>query len=86
MKIIEPDKKMNWKSGKVNEASQLKYEEYIENLKKKYLKDVYSSSTNPISHNDTKNHNETPDVQPEEPLCSDENQQDVDENNEGTVR
>ena len=37
MKVIEPDKKTNWKSGKVNIDYQLKYEEYIETLRKKYV-------------------------------------------------
>ena len=37
MKVIEPDKKTNWKSGKVNNDYQLKYEEYIETLRRKYI-------------------------------------------------
>ena len=37
MKVIEADKKTNWKSGKVNNEYQLKYEEYIETLRKRYL-------------------------------------------------
>ena len=37
MKVIQPDKKTNWKSGKVNNDYQLKYEEYIEKLRRKYI-------------------------------------------------
>lgn len=37
MKVIEPDRKTNWKSGRVNNDSQLKYEQYIETLRRKYL-------------------------------------------------
>ena len=36
MKVIEPDKKINWKSGKIHEISQKHYEEYIETLMEKY--------------------------------------------------
>ena len=43
MRIIEPDKKMNWKSGKVNELSQSNYEKYIQNLIEKYGKENTSS-------------------------------------------
>ena len=67
MKIIEPDKKINWKSGKVNEESQSRYEHYIQNLREKYVKDNDSTTnrssqsdncadhaTNPSSQSDTK--------------------------------
>ena len=52
MKIIEPDKKINWKSGKVNEESQSRYEQYIQNLRDKYVKDN-DSATDQSSQSDT---------------------------------
>ena len=52
MKIIEPDKKINWKSGKVNEEYQSRYEQYIQNLRDKYVKDT-DSATVRSSQSDT---------------------------------
>ena len=52
MKIIEPDKKIYWKSGKVNEESQSRYEQYIQNLRDKYVKDT-NSATDQSSESDT---------------------------------
>ena len=49
MKTIDPDKKTNWKSGKVHEPSQLKYEEYIQTLKEKYLNEDCSKSVTATS-------------------------------------
>jgi hypothetical protein len=65
MRIIEPDKKMNWKSGKVNELSQSKYEEYIQNLIAKYVKKdtgrkaVSKSENNVNNHTSTQSENES---------------------------
>ena len=56
MRIIEADKKMNWKSGKVNELSQSKYEEYIQNLLAKYVKDDTGRTTVSKSENNVNNH------------------------------
>ena len=50
MKVIEPDKKTNWKSGKVNSDSQLKYELYIETLRKKYLQSDDMENTTTSEH------------------------------------
>ena len=56
MRIIEPDKKTNWKSGKVNELSQSKYEEYIQNLIAKYVKDDTGRTAVSKSENNVNNH------------------------------
>ena len=63
MRIIEPDKKINWKSGKISERSQSNYEEYIQNLITKYVNidtgctAVSKSENNESNHTSAQNEN-----------------------------